>query len=151
MFHAPTDHAVPRGRLADHLPDLRATLERQRRFRIEQLAELDSVIGDHGVPADVTDAARHEVAVKVAAAARQALADIDAAIALVERGSYGHCNSCGTDLPLNLLRVIPTSRWCLKCRRRLARRSSEGGPVLAGSARSRQVGAPGDGRTKFIS
>jgi RNA polymerase-binding transcription factor DksA len=125
MSHAPTHHAVARDRVADHLPELLAMLERQRRFRIEQLAELAPVIRDAGVPADVIDAARQEVAVKVAAAARQALADIDAAIALVKRGAYGHCDNCGTELPLNLLRVIPTSRWCLTCRRRLSRRSAE--------------------------
>lgn len=142
MSHAPTDHAVARDRIADHLPELRAMLERQRRFRIEQLAELDSLIGKHGTPADMTDAARHEVAVKVADAARQALADIDTAIALVKRGSYGHCDNCGTELPLNLLRVIPTSRWCLTCRRRLSRRSAERGPALA--RMSRHNGPPRD-------
>ncbi|MGH3756252.1 TraR/DksA family transcriptional regulator [Actinophytocola sp.] len=115
MPHAPANDAARRHRLADHLPALRAMLEHQRRFRQEQLAELDTVLANAAAP---TDEARREVAVKVAAAARQALADIDIALALVTNGGYGRCRRCGTDIPLSLLRAIPTSRWCLACRRR---------------------------------
>lgn len=116
-----------RDRLADHLPGLRAMLERQRRFRLEQLAELDAVIGRPAAPGGA-DTARHEVAVQVAAAARHALADIDTALALVRRGAYGRCRGCGAELPLNLLRAVPTSRWCLACRRRQARRGPDAVP-----------------------
>ncbi|MFE2757412.1 TraR/DksA family transcriptional regulator [Actinosynnema sp. NPDC059335] len=107
--------AARRGGLADHLPDLRARLERQRRFRLEQLAELEPLAA-----AEVTDAARHEVALAVAEAARHALADLDIALALIEVGDYGRCRGCRSDIPLELLRTIPTSRWCLGCRQRLA-------------------------------
>lgn len=108
----PHTTANPDAQLADHLPNLRAMLENQRRFRLEQLAELDAA------PADLTDAARREVTLKVAAAARQALVDIEVALELVATGDYGRCRECHGDIPLNLLRVIPTSRWCLSCRRR---------------------------------
>ncbi|ONI92120.1 hypothetical protein ALI22I_05780 [Saccharothrix sp. ALI-22-I] len=104
-------------------------LEHQRRFRLEQLAELDALIKntaedtveDTAVPVPVigTDAARREVTLKVAAAARQALADIDIALGLVAAGDYGRCRGCRTDIPMLLLRAIPTSRWCLTCRQRL--------------------------------
>ncbi|MFI9005751.1 hypothetical protein ACIGNX_00785 [Actinosynnema sp. NPDC053489] len=98
------------GRLAEHLPRLRAELEEQRRFRVEQLAGLDRAGRE-------ADQARREVAAAVAEAARQALADVEAALALVELGGYGRCVGCRDDIPLRLLLTIPASRWCLDCRR----------------------------------
>lgn len=95
------DPTVPRDRLAEHLPELRAMLEHQRRFRLEQLAELDAVVDDtsqgtedtdddtvDGTAARTTDPdrARHEIVVNAADAARKALADIDIAHALVTDG-----------------------------------------------------------------
>ncbi|GAA3463742.1 TraR/DksA family transcriptional regulator [Saccharothrix longispora] len=102
------------GRLSDHLPGLRAELERQRRFRLEQLAGLA-----RSSTAPAGDAARREVALAVADAARQALLDVDIALALVETGDYGRCRGCREDIPLRLLRAIPTTRWCLGCRQLL--------------------------------
>lgn len=125
------DPTVPRDRLAEHLPDLRAMLEHQRRFRLAQLAEFDAVVDDmrkgmghtdDGAVAGTTvaDRARHEIAVKVVDAAGKALADIDIALALVTDRSYGRCRFCHRDVPMRLLRAIPTSRVCLTCRRRHA-------------------------------
>jgi RNA polymerase-binding transcription factor DksA len=96
------DPTAPRDRLAEHLPDLRAMLVHQRRFRLAQLAEIDAVVDDTRqgmghtdggavVGTTVADRARHEIAVKVADAARKALADIDIALTLVTDGSYGRC------------------------------------------------------------
>ncbi len=110
---------APGGRLADHLSDLRAALEEQRRFRLEQLAGLDPLADAAGGADPVADAARREVALAVADAARQALLDTEIALALIEVGGYGRCRGCRADIPLRLLRTIPTSRWCLDCRRRL--------------------------------
>lgn len=104
---------APGGHVADHLPELRAALEEQRRFRLEQLAELDTDA------AHAVDAARGEVVRAVAAAAGQALLDVEIALALIEVGDYGRCRGCRTDIPLHLLRTIPTSRWCLDCRQHL--------------------------------
>jgi DnaK suppressor protein len=101
MALSTADPTVPRDRLSEHLPELRAMLEHQRRFRLEQLAELDAVVDDtcqstedtdddtvDGPATRTTDAdrARHEIAVNVASAARKALADIDIALALVTDG-----------------------------------------------------------------
>lgn len=117
MPRASAHHTAPHDRLADHLPDLRAKLEHQRRFRLEQLTELDVILENSATPVDATDSARREVTIKVAAAARQALADIDLALTLATNGGYGRCRQCHTDLPLRLLQAIPASRLCLNCRR----------------------------------
>ncbi|WP_157224083.1 TraR/DksA C4-type zinc finger protein [Nocardia paucivorans] len=115
MIHT---HPVSRARLTDRLPTLRAALHRQRRFRLRQLAELEAEI-DRATPTDAADTARHEVTVKLAAAARQALADIEESLTLIATGRYGRCRGCHDEIPIHLLQIIPTSQWCLNCRRDL--------------------------------
>ncbi|MGO4649416.1 TraR/DksA C4-type zinc finger protein [Nocardia sp. 2YAB30] len=116
MTLAPT---VAPARLSDHLPALRATLNQQRSFRLQQLAELEGEIDRAPVSTDAADKARHEVTIKLAAAARQALADIDEARTLITTGRYGRCRGCHTEIPIHLLQTIPTTQWCLSCRRHL--------------------------------
>ncbi|GGP79568.1 TraR/DksA family transcriptional regulator [Saccharothrix coeruleofusca] len=130
MPRAPAPQAAPIERLAHHLPELSAVLEDQRRFRLEQLAELGALEAARGPAPTAADAARREVLGKVAAAARQALADIDIALALIATGDYGRCGGCRADIPVRLLLAIPTSRWCLDCRQRPAHTD---GPAGAGS------------------
>ncbi len=47
--------------------------------------------------------------------ARRELADIDAALARIQAGSYGRCLNCGGPLGLQRLRAIPEARYCLAC------------------------------------
>lgn len=115
MTHVLAERTAPRDRLADHLPALRARLEHQRRFRREHVAALDAILEDATVITNAADRARHEVTVKVAAAARQALLDIDAALKLMDNGGYGRCHACHAGIPMRLLLAIPTSRLCLNC------------------------------------
>ncbi|MEU4344586.1 TraR/DksA C4-type zinc finger protein [Nocardia sp. NPDC023852] len=116
MTHA---HRVSRAPLTDHLPALRATLHQQRRFRLQQLAELDAEIDRATAPTHAADTARHEVTNKLAVAARQALADVDETLTLITTGRYGHCRGCHTEIPIHLLQTIPTTQWCLNCQQRL--------------------------------
>ncbi|MEU4412555.1 TraR/DksA family transcriptional regulator [Nocardia salmonicida] len=108
---------APSGRLHHHLPALHAVLNQLRRFRLQQLAELDAEIdGTAVVPANAGDAARREVTIKLALAARHALSDIDETLALLATGKYGRCRGCDAEISIQLLRSIPTTRWCLNCR-----------------------------------
>ncbi|MGC3998737.1 MAG: TraR/DksA C4-type zinc finger protein [Anaeromyxobacter sp.] len=43
------------------------------------------------------------------------LADIDAALARIQEGRYGMCQSCGGPMGLQRLRAIPEARYCLSC------------------------------------
>lgn len=94
---------------------LRADLLRHRRFRVEQLQR------------PITSAARDrtssrerrldEVAVALRAAARSALADIDAALQGIEQGTYGKCQQCDITIPLERLRTLPMIPLCMSCQR----------------------------------
>jgi RNA polymerase-binding transcription factor DksA len=55
------------------------------------------------MPAPVSDGVRREIA------------DIDAALARIQAGSYGRCLNCGGPLGLQRLRAIPEARFCLAC------------------------------------
>jgi RNA polymerase-binding protein DksA len=47
--------------------------------------------------------------------AEEYLEEIDAALARIESGTYGFCASCGADIPLERLRVLPTADLCVDC------------------------------------
>ncbi|MEU2041022.1 TraR/DksA family transcriptional regulator [Nocardia niwae] len=141
MTHA---DLVSRASLTEHLPALRAALIQQRSFRLQQLAELEAEIERVRAPADAADAARREVDSKLAAAARQALADIEAALMLIATGRYGRCRRCNAEISVRLLRTIPTTQWCLRCHRHLS--STDGSRVVRGQRPGQPSRAPRRGR-----
>jgi DnaK suppressor protein len=111
--------------LARHLPALREELERQRDFRHVQLAHLiahdenrTSLLG-YGPRAMDGDAARalDEARAFLADGARQALADIELALARMNDGNYGWCRACGAGIPRVVLRGIPATTLCRACHR----------------------------------
>jgi DnaK suppressor protein len=106
---------------------LRAELERQRRFRREQLALIDADCGTRvsSVDPDPIDCrdeeARHalrEVDALVMVGARRALADIELALLRMRTGRYGLCRSCGARIPVVVLEAIPKTTLCLACQYR---------------------------------
>jgi RNA polymerase-binding transcription factor DksA len=82
-------------------------LHDERRFRIEQLAELE---------AEPTAGQRHD-AVKGALriAARAALAEIEAALERAAHGRYGLCVNCDQPIPDGRLDVLPMAALCMPC------------------------------------
>jgi RNA polymerase-binding transcription factor DksA len=49
------------------------------------------------------------------AAARNHLADVDAALARIAAGSYGYCERCGQAVAGDRLLARPTARTCISC------------------------------------
>lgn len=62
---------------------------------------------------------RRQVRDRLLRATRSVLADIEAALHLVERGAYGRCHSCGSRLSLERLAILPMARLCSGCQRSL--------------------------------
>ncbi|MDM7915069.1 MAG: TraR/DksA family transcriptional regulator [Candidatus Eisenbacteria bacterium] len=70
-------------------------------------------------PADLgTDAIDREKDLYIASAEGRQLREIDAAIARLEDGTYGTCESCGKEIGKKRLEVLPQVRLCLKCQER---------------------------------
>lgn len=107
----PTKTAVPRV-ITRHLPELRAALEQQRRFRLDQLDELDAAAAVTPLTAGEP---RTEVAFALRVAAAIALAEIDAALNRLRNGCYGLCAQCDNAIPLERLEVLPMVRLCMRC------------------------------------
>lgn len=102
----PHSRGTSRPELAAHLPDLHAALVEQRRFRVDQLAELVTT-ADHGALEEVTEA--------LVAAATAALSDISAALARIGTGRYGNCVQCQEPIAVERLEILPASALCMTC------------------------------------
>src|SRR5262249_21430469 len=113
------------------LPRLRAMLEEQRRFRLDQLAQLHAqtgaarteMAGRHLDELDASaDAARHEVDEVLAAAATGAPGDSHRALARMAAGTYGRCDRCHAQVPPDRLEAVPQASLCMSCQRQEERR-----------------------------
>jgi len=94
-----------------HLADERASLRRQ-------LADLgdggDDLAFDEGF-ADSSQVAAEQGEVRALTANLQALlADVERAIAKIDDGSYGTCETCGEPIAPARLEAMPASRFCVE-------------------------------------
>jgi RNA polymerase-binding transcription factor len=53
---------------------------------------------------------------------RAHLADVDAALARLEAGTYGRCTSCGREVAAERLEALPWAALCIDCQRVKGRR-----------------------------
>ncbi len=124
----------PRPDLLLSLPVLRARLEEQRQFRVEQIATLaggDPERSPAG-PERAADPAHSQVTAALLAGARQALTDIDTALYRINNGEYGTCLECRAPIDMQRLRTLPQTALCADCHRARASHPDRGigsGPV----------------------
>ena len=106
------------------LPKWRTLLALRWQERLEQVTELS--LAYYGAEEDAADpdrdrparmAARQEAARirRRTVAHRQALAEIEAALARVATGRFGWCEQCGTAIAAELLTSEPERRYCEAC------------------------------------
>ncbi|MEV0810488.1 TraR/DksA family transcriptional regulator [Micromonospora sp. NPDC050200] len=57
----------------------------------------------------------------LAATAREGIADTAQALRRMSEGTYGGCEGCHNDIPLDRLRALPHVRYCVSCQRRQPR------------------------------
>ena len=94
----------------DQLAVLRAMLEEQRAFRLDQLAELH-LPAPHGLLG--TD--DPEIFRSLSTGARAALRDVEAALRRMDAGRYGLCVDCATPIAVERLEILPQTARCLAC------------------------------------
>lgn len=72
---------------------------------------------------DVGDVASDGEAVEIdsqlAAIESRELAAIERAIRLIKEGRYGKCDHCGSNIPIERLRALPFSLYCVSCQTEL--------------------------------
>lgn len=121
MTHEPAD-AVPMspGRA---LAELRRAAERRRARLHADIARLRADRGaestdDEHDPEGVTLSAEWSRLAGLAAAAASEVADIDAALARIDEGTYGVCVDCGRPIAPGRLEARPTAMRCIDCESR---------------------------------
>lgn len=70
---------------------------------------------DEHDPEGSTIAFERSQASTLLATARNHLADVDAALARLAAGNYGHCERCGQEVARDRLLARPTARTCIGC------------------------------------
>lgn len=96
-----------RALLAEALADHRAQFEEHEALANSLTADTDDDVG------------RGREAAHVAATrAREAMAEVERALARMDEGTYGRCEACELPIPFERLEVIPESRYCLACSNR---------------------------------
>jgi RNA polymerase-binding transcription factor DksA len=97
----------------DRIELIGTTLEAQFQRYTDQLAELivSSRRPGRGGYDDDTLTAR-------IASVRQAVSDTAYALRRMAEGSYGACERCAADIPLERLEILPHVRFCVPCQRR---------------------------------
>jgi len=94
--------------LHSHTEHLQELLEEQFEMYTGQLTEL-IVRGASrdGLEADPVDA--------LSTSSRQALTDIAHALRRMAEGTYGACERCGGEIPVERLEITPHARYCSSC------------------------------------
>lgn len=103
----------------------KVALTEERERIVHQMIELgvtetgeltgDVDYGDGFADAAAATAERTEVLVVVESLKAQLVA-IDAALARIEKGTYGVCAKCGKDIPAARLEFRPSSIYCVDCK-----------------------------------
>jgi RNA polymerase-binding transcription factor DksA len=99
-----------RRRLSIRHKELRARL---KRIGTDQRREADALSAD--APDSAIQRENDEVIDSIGLAADAEVAEIDAALARVDSGVYGTCESCGHPIEPKRLDAVPYARSCLRC------------------------------------
>ncbi len=113
--------AAVREQLMREAEELAAEVDRAESGIVTQLGEAISDAGDD--QADVGAKAferEHELALSYNA--RDLLAQTERALARIEAGTYGSCESCGEPIGKARLQAFPRATLCVKCKQREERR-----------------------------
>ena len=101
-----------------------ARLQRERAALLRQLAAATTANGslatlrELGTPQALCDTSR---STPTDGRTHQALEEIDAGLARLATNSYGICMTCGREIALDRLELVPATPYCLRCARRRPR------------------------------
>jgi len=96
------------------LSTARAQLEAERDSLRRQLAELTGLDVDHNF-ADSSQVAAEQGEVRaLAESLRSVLSEVEHALAKLDAGTYGTCETCGDAISDARLEAMPATRWCVQ-------------------------------------
>jgi DnaK suppressor protein len=87
-----------------------------RKKEEQEFQQEEPEIGDE---ADIaTRSVEKEILFDIADSEKQNLDGIEAALRKIEKGVFGHCESCQKTIPRLRLQVMPWARYCIQCQAR---------------------------------
>jgi DnaK suppressor protein len=84
----------------------------------EETGELVSGSADQHMADTATETVDREIDYTLEATDGRLLADIDAALARIENGTYGICVNCGAQIAPERLEAVPWATLCIECKRK---------------------------------
>jgi RNA polymerase-binding transcription factor DksA len=101
-----------------------ARLQRERAALLRELGAATSVNGSPATRRELSEPRApcdRSRSTPTGGRTRQALEEIDAALARLATDSYGICTTCGREIALDRLELVPATPYCLRCARRRSR------------------------------
>lgn len=86
-------------------------LERLRRLLVEEHVAQQARAIELQDPPDLEP----DLAEVLLALCREALGEIEEALALLDRGAYGVCSACAAPIPYERLEAVPAAQRCVSC------------------------------------
>jgi RNA polymerase-binding protein DksA len=80
--------------------------------------EVEEVANDNHLAETATATLGREIDYTLGDNAEQVISSIDAALARIEKGTFGDCTSCGTEIPQARLEAYPWASLCIDCKRK---------------------------------
>lgn len=117
------------------IESMREVLLRRREALHQALAGDDSLLKElNQQGGDVvdfaSDSAFGELNSQLAEAGSRELKAIDNALTRMHEGTYGKCEACGCNIPLDRIRVLPFATFCIKCKRLAEKVGLEPGSIV---------------------
>ncbi len=73
-----------------------------------------------GLEEEADEVEEYENLLPVERALEVKLKDIDSALEKIKKGTYGKCENCGQEIPLDRLKIFPEARTCDECNKKTA-------------------------------
>lgn len=100
-------------------PDFGKLLKSKRQELIGQLNEWRQDVRVERTPEDegglASWAQMEHLACATLEQGQKTLAEVEAALSRMDRGTYGQCEGCAEPIPEARLRALPWARFCVKC------------------------------------
>jgi len=105
------------------LANIEQTLNERKIFLVNKLkqnrneyiqSQENSVVGD--LADEATDLIEKDIIYGLSLSEKEELEAIENALKKISEGTYGICESCGEEIPIERLKVKPFAKYCIKCR-----------------------------------
>jgi RNA polymerase-binding transcription factor DksA len=105
---------------------LKAQLEKIKAELDKQIHDLEEKSPDFGSDTDhfedeTLETTEHQTQFGIAHELRKRLADVETALEKIDEGTYGKCETCGMEIEVEVLKLVPESRYCKQCKTQMVK------------------------------